>query len=124
MLNKVKSNKIVINVIKVVGLLVAVFATYGVLSWAYTGGVYGISDISFSTDKYNKIDLNGYVDESSGLFVGENNVYTSQNTDPHFKNIEVEGKRFIVVYVNRLENTRYNGYTVAQVFIKIKIKAL
>lgn len=120
MLNKVKSNKLVINIIKVVGLLVAIFATYGVLSWAYTGGVYGISDISFSTGQYNKIDLSSYADENCGLFVGENNVYTSQNTDPHFQNIEVEGKRFIVVYVNRLENTRYNGYTVAQVFIKNK----
>ena len=117
------SNKIVINIIKVVGLLVAVFATYGVLSWAYTGDVYGISDVSFSIDEYDKIDLSNYVGKSSGLFVNGKGVYTSKNADPHFKNIEVEGKRFIVVYVNRLENTRYNGYTVAQVFIKNKDKS-
>lgn len=123
MLNKIKSNKIVINIIKVVGLLVAVFATYGVLSWAYTGDVYGISDVSFSIDEYDKIDLSNYVGKSSGLFVNGKGVYTSKNTDPHFKNIEVEGKRFIVVYVNRLENTRYNRYTVAQVFIKNKDKS-
>lgn len=123
MLNKIKSNKVVINIIKVVGLLVAIFATYGVLSWVYTGDVYGISDVSFSIDEYDKIDLSNYVGKSSGLFVNGKGVYTSKNTDPHFKNIEVEGKRFIVVYVNRLENTRYNGYTVAQVFIKNKDKS-
>lgn len=78
MLNKIKSNKIVINIIKVVGLLVAIFATYGVLSWVYTGDVYGISDVSFSIDEYDKIDLSNYVGKSSGLFVNGKGVYTSK----------------------------------------------
>ncbi|MDE6209846.1 MAG: glucosyltransferase domain-containing protein [Lachnospiraceae bacterium] len=118
MMKKLKNDKILIYSLKVVLLVLLVLLTYVILSWGYSGKVYGLSSITFSIDDYDKIKISDYYEKAHDLYINDDGSVTSMTSDPWFYEMEVNGKQFAIIYVNRIMDSTYNGYTVSQFYLK------
>lgn len=118
MIDKLKSNKLYLGIAKSVSLIILVVLTYVILSWIYTGALYGLNDIDISIDSYDKINISDYFKGAHDLYIDSTDTVTSLSSDPWFAPIKNEGKRFIVIYINKISNTTYKGYTTSQFYLK------